>query len=680
MHPNSLRVPFLASVSISTMLVAAAAQSAAAKPQAAVNPAASAPAASAKSDDTHLAGLPGFLLTVPGGVVELGLEAEVFTAAACQVSFPSKPELAPTKSTAKVTDAMRRSASTLGRRKVEVPTFLLGKTPITNAQYEVYVAARRKAGAKVRVPFHWWRFGAKDDYDKRLAEIEKEFPKLKEGPLMYWERHGHELPYKLVDDKGRSIADLPVTYISWREANEFAGWLGARLPLEAEWTRAARGDTKITWPLAKPEDPSTDRFTEQLLKDLQIYNSRDWVAKPVGTVQAAKGPFGHLDMFGQIWQLLGDLGYRPINGAEAFATEWKTLQKDKTGQLLQAPPPWKDEKALAKGGSFLSAQEPIQLLIDSRAPVQTDDVLEGLGMRLAKSIKPGYDAIYSAMHGSFSKSAFAIDQDVDLSAQVGAERYEVDANGFPTRYDTISVAPVNFLSKEKNAEVGKLLEKSMEAPILLGVVMSTDKLLAPAAPAGAYSLLYRKGGLPKQLVEAIKQGHRELSATAKSKPDDKGEEADAKDKDKGSDKADKKDKKSNWRDVIARFGLTEKDLESKDAADGNLKFVRIDGIEVAADDDCFLLQGSEGKVVAAWKATNAKPAAANGFPSTISLEANDGSEVKDKTRAVAKLHFGVPINHGNTKRVADVHLHLVLDREAPTAEKPWRVPTPPAGK
>ena len=400
-------------------------------------------------------------------------------------------------------------------------------------------------------------------------------------------------------------------------------------------------------------------------------------------MQAAKGPFGHLDMFGQIWQLLGDLGYRPINGTEAFAAEWKALQKDKVGQLLQAPPQWKDEKALAKGGSFLSGQEPIQLLIDARAPVQTDDVLEGLGIRLAKSVKPGYDAMYSAMHGLFSKSAFGIDQDVDLSAQVGAERYEMDATGFPLRYDTISVAPVNFLTKEKNAEVGKLLEKSMESPILLGVLMSTDKMLAPAAPAGTYSLLYRKGGMPKQLVEAIKQGHRELAVMAKSKPDDKGEEADAKEKD--GDKPDKKDKdkdkKASWRDVIARFGLTEKDLESKDAADGNLKFVRIDGVEVATDDDCFLLLNNEGKIAAAWKATNAKPTAANAFPSAITLEANTaGTEVKDKTRAVAKLHFGVPIVAGNNKRVADVHLHVVLDREAPTADKPWRLPTPPAGK
>lgn len=666
MHLNSLRVPFLASVSLGTLLLSAPAQNAAGSKPQAIQPPGSG-GAPAKADDTQMAGLPTFLLLVPGGTVEMGLDAQAFLAAAAQVVVPSKPESAAKISPAKLTEAMRRSASLLGRRKVDVAPFLLAKTPVTNAQYEPSVAGKRKAGQKARPPFHWWRFGRADSYNDKLADINKLFPKLKDGPLQYWERHGDELPYKLEDEKGKSIADLPLTYISWREANDFAGSLGFRLPTEAEWTRAARGDGKNVWPTT-PDD----RFSEQLLKDLMIFNSRDQSAKPAGSVQAAKGPFGHLDMFGQVWQFIGEMGFRPINGVDPFSSEWKELQKDKAGQLLQAPPGWKDDRALAKGGSFLSAGEPIQLLIDARAPVLTIDVMESLGLRLAKSLKPGYDAMYSALRGTFNKAAFVPDQEITLAEQVGAERYELDANGFPTHYDTVSLAPVNWLSKDKNAELGKLVEKSQTSPMLIGALMTTDALLEPAAPAGIYSVLYRKHGVPRELVEAVKQGHKELAALAKAKPaTDKPEDEAKKDEkadDKKGDKKDKEKEKKGWREVIASFGLTEKDVESKDAADGNLKFIRIDGIEVPVEGDCFLLHGNEGKIVAAWRATNAKPAVLASFLSLLALEPND------KNKAVARFHFGVPLSQANNKKVADFHVHVTLDRDAPGADKPWRLP------
>lgn len=666
MHLNSLRVPLLAFLFLGTLLATAYCQANPGAKQATLAPG-SGGKGGQSADDTQFAGLPTFLLLVPGGTVEMGLEAAPFLAAASQVVVPAKPETAAKISPTKLAEAMRRSASILGHRKVEVAPFLLGRYPVKNSEYEPYVASRRKAGAKMRPPFHWWRFGRADSYNEKLADINKLFPKMKDGPVQFWERHGDELPYKVEDEKGRPIGDQPVTYISWREANEFAGWLGMRLPTEAEWTRAARGDGKNVWPTAKPEDPSTDKFSDQLLKDLQIFNSRDQAGKPVGTVQAAKGPFGHLDMFGQVWQFVGELGFHPISGPELFAAEWKALQKDKSGQLLTAPPAWKDDKAIAKGGSFLSAGEPIQLLVDARAPVLTIDVMESLGFRLAKSLKPGYDAIFSALRGTYNRSPFAIDQDVDLTGQVGAERYELDASGFPSAYDTVSLAPVNWLSKDKGAELGKLIEKSHVAPLLVGTLMTTDAMLQPAAPAGIYSVLYRKAGAPRELVDAIKQGHKELAAGAKAKPaTDKPEDAE---KDKEKDKKDKDKDKRGWREVIASFGITEKDVEGKDAADGNLKFVRIDGVEIPTDEDCFLLHGgSDGKVVAAWRATNAKPSSVNAFPPTLALEAGE------KNKAVAKIHFGVPISQANGKRVADFHVHVTLDRDAPGVDKPWRLP------
>lgn len=664
MQLNSLRAPVLLSLSLGSLLPTACAQQTPAATINAGSAAKAAPAASKPAADASAEGLPTFLLMVPGGSVEMGLSPDAFVSAASQAASPDKPANAAKVFPKQLTDALKRSVSMLGRRKAEVAPFYLGKWPVKNKEYWAYVTAKRAAGAKVRVPYHTWRFGNKADFEAKIDQINQAFPKTPNAGLLFWERNGTELTGKLLDDKGKPIDDLPVTYVSWREVNEFAGWLGMRLPSEIELTRAMRGDGTHTWPTATPGDAASDVYTVEILKRLQIFNSRDQVLKPVGTVQAAAGPFGHVDLFGQVWQLVGDLGFRPIHGTDVFAEEWRKLQKDKVGSLLTAPPSWRDDRVVAKGGSYLSAGEPIQLLIDARAPVMTIDVLEGMGVRLAKSLKPGYDLLFSLLRGSYNRNPFGDGQEVDLAAQFGAERYELGADGFPTDYQAISFAPVNWLSKEKNADLAKLLDRSHTTPLLIGTLASTSALLEPKAPAGLYSVLYRKEGVPKELVDAVKLGHKELAAAAKQKPKDDKAEPEA--GGEADDKKDKKDKKGNWRDVVARFGLTEEDIASKDAADGNLKFVRIDGIEVPVQDPHFLLHNNEGKIVGIVKSPNAKPAAGAAMQGVVGIEANA------QGKSGIKLQFSVPLQQASKKAI-EVNLHLLLDHAAPTAEKPWRL-------
>lgn len=669
MHLTSLRLPLLASISFSSLTACATAQEEALrpKPSGTASAAARAPAPPQRTGaDDLLTGLPTFLLPVPGGTVEMGLDAAQFVAAASQVISQDKPAMAIRISPAKLTEVMRKSVSMLGRRKVDVAPFLLGKWHVKCSEYEAFVRQRRAQGHKVRAPFGWWRFGRKDDFEQRLDAIRTEFPKDREAVLLYWERNGHELPYALQDQDGKSIADHPVTYVSWREANEFAAWLGMRLPTEAEWTRAARGDGNNLWPLSPAGDAAKDVFSDELLKQLGIFGSRNQVLKPCGTVQAATGPFGHLDMFGQVWQLIADLGYRPIHNADVFAEEWKRLKKDKVGELLQAPPAWKDDRVIAKGGSYLSAGEPVTLLIDARAPMLPIDVLESVGVRLAKSIRPGYDFLYSSLRGTYHRGQFAPDQEVDLGSQTGAERYELGGDGFPTGYHALSFAAVNWLSAEKNIDLQKLGERSQTTPLLVGT-MATTSALAGGVPAGIYSVLYRREGVPRELVDAVKQGHKELVALQKDKQKDDKQKDDAKAEGDG-DKGEKNDKnrRTTWREIIARFGLTEQDVAGKEAADGRLAFVRVDGLEVPVANDCFLLHGNDGKVVAVLPATNAKPAIASPFAPTLVVEADE------KGKAVGKLHLPVPLSQQNLKRIVEFKLNVTLDLAAPAADRPWR--------
>lgn len=654
MHSPSLRLPASTSFSLCVFLAGACAQSSALTAQSAgSNNKPVAPAA-----DVKLEGLPSFLLLVPGGSVQMGLKAEAVVDAACQVVNPTRPGVAVKIAASKVTTNMRHSASLLGQRKVDVQPFLLAKWPVKGSEYAKLLQLRRQNG-KMRPPFSWWRNGCIEHYNEKLPEIAKLFPQDDMGPLLFWEQNGPDLPYRVQDEDGRSLLDHPVTYVDFKEAQDFAAWLGMRLPTEAEWTRAARGDGTHIWPWGAA-DPTADVFSEEALRALRIYNSSDKVLKPVGTVKAAVGPYGHVDMFGQVWQLVSGPGFGPITGDASFAEEWKRLQKDKTGALLQSQPVWKKtDRVLAKGGCWLSSGDPIQLLLDARADFQTIDVLEGAGFRLAKSLRPGYDLLYSLLRGNYNRAAFAGDQEIDLAGQIGAERYEMGADGFPTQYDAVSFAPVNWLSIEKNADLPKLLEKSQQAPILIGTFATTKALLEPAAPAGHYSVLFRKEGVPRELLDAMKAGHKEMGSR---KPKDDGKEGGSEgDKDK------EQEKKSGWREVLARFGLTDKDLEGKDAKEGP-EFVRVGGFEVPTKTDVFLLHNNEGKVVAAIPAPSKRPAAGTPFAPEFLFEADN------KSRTVAKFRVGMPLSQLLAKKVLDVHFHVVIDGPMPGGDKPWRLP------
>ncbi|MFM1871107.1 MAG: hypothetical protein RL398_529, partial [Planctomycetota bacterium] len=572
---------------------------------------------------------------------------------ASQAISPARPEMALKMSEEKVKTSMRRSALLLGHTSVDVQPFLLGKWNVKNGEYAVYIERMRQLQQKVRAPFHWWRFGRNDDYNQKLADIGKEFPKDPEGPVRFWERYGHELPFALKTEQGKSIADMPVSFVSFADANAFAGWLGMRLPTEYEWMRAARGDGKNLWPAG------AESFGDPLLKALQMYNTRDQEAKPTGTVAAATGPFGHLDMFGQIAQMVADLGLEPLAGKDAFEAEWKKVAKHKVGNLLENKPVPKSNVALTKGGYYRSFQNPELLLIDARAGVSTIDVLEGVGFRLAKSLRPGYDMLFSLLRGPFNKGLLAEGQDFDLTLQVGGERYELGADGFPTAYHAVSFAPVNWLSADKSMDLNKLMDRAQMSPILIGTLATSEAMLEPSIPAGHYSVQFRREGMPRELTDAIKVGHKEIQAELKRKK---------KDGDKKDGDAQEETKRGPWAEVIARFGITEKDLAEAEHA-SSIKFVRIDGVQISTEADAFLLSGLEGKVIGVLPGTNKKPAQNNAFAPELEIAA----DAKGKT--TCKMRIGMPLKVQDPKKFADIQLVLTLDTPAPTAEKPWRVQT-----
>ncbi len=101
--------------------------------------------------------------------------------------------------------------------------------------------------------------------------------------------------------------DHPVVQVSAKDAAAFCAHYGWRLPSEEEWEFAARGSDgrRYPWGDEAPEQSTGKMPLANFGKlDCCAADDRDGFLKtaPVGSFAAGAGPFGHLDLAGNVWE------------------------------------------------------------------------------------------------------------------------------------------------------------------------------------------------------------------------------------------------------------------------------------------------------------------------------------------------------------------------------------------
>ena len=178
--------------------------------------------------------------------------------------------------------------------EVHVGDFFIDTTPVTNGDYE--------------------RFIADGGYDRPELWSEEGWAYRRKANLAaprFWERDGQRWTRRRFGHVEPVRADEPVVHVSFHEAQAYANWIGKRLPTEQEWEKAARYDQRSGRSLRYPwgdGDPGPEHAN---------LGQRHLRPAPRGAYPQGAAPCGARQLIGDVWEWTSS-DFLPYPGFSAF--------------------------------------------------------------------------------------------------------------------------------------------------------------------------------------------------------------------------------------------------------------------------------------------------------------------------------------------------------------------------
>ena len=157
--------------------------------------------------------------------------------------------------------------------------------------------------------------------------------------------------------------DHPINGVSWFQINDFAQWVGARLPTEAEWEYAARGGRGNIYAYSGSNNPAICGWYDM--------NSNQ-STHPVK--QKEKNDFGLYDMSGNVWEWVLDEAHMDYNEAPTDGSAWCSMDDCSSDDPSHAN--------LMRGGSWNSDAYTLRVVF--RVGLVPRSRIDDLGGRLAR--------------------------------------------------------------------------------------------------------------------------------------------------------------------------------------------------------------------------------------------------------------------------------------------------------